>query len=123
MRTTLNIDEDLLAAYKRLAARTHSSLSRVIQDALREALTLRQDREARPPIRLSALPQSGGLVPGVDLSNHAALTELLEQPGDDALRRRAQGAQQGGAGEGREGGGAIGCGPAGAGAADDAEPA
>jgi len=119
MRTTLIIDEELLAAYKRLAARTHSSLSHVIQDALREALTLRQDREARPPIRLFALPQGGGLVPGVDLSNHAALTEVLEQPGDDALRGRAQGADEGAAG----GGGAGGRGPAGAGAADDAAPA
>ena len=109
MRTTLNIDEELLVAYKRLAARTHSSLSHVIQDALREALTLRRDREARPPIRLCALPQGGGLAPGVDLSNHAALTDLLEQPGDDDLRRRAQGAGEGGA--------------LGRGAADDAEPA
>ena len=41
MRTTLNIDEDLLTAYKRLAAGTHQTLSHVIQDALREALTLR----------------------------------------------------------------------------------
>jgi len=114
VRTTLNIDEELLAAYRRLAARTHSSLSHVIQDALREALTLRRDREARPPIRLCALPQGGGLAPGVDLSNHAALTELLEQPGDDALRGRAQGAHEGGAG---------GRGPAGGGAADDAAPA
>ena len=57
-------------------------------------------------------------MPGVDLLNHAALTELLEQPGDDALRGRAQGAGEGGAG-----GGAIGCGPAGAGTADDAAPA
>ena len=119
MRTTLNIDEELLVAYKRLAARTHSSLSHVIQDALREALTLRRDREARPPIRLCALPQGGGLAPGVDLSNHAALTELLEQPGDDALRGRAQGADGGGP----AGGGALGRGPAGGGATDDAAPA
>ena len=103
MRTTLNIDEELLAAYKRLAARTHSSLSHVIQDALREALTLRQGREARPPIRLSALSQGGGLVPGVDLSNHAALTEVLEQPGDDALRGRRRGRPRPGRLSGRRG--------------------
>ena len=89
MRTTLNIDEELLAAYKQLAAHAHASLSRVIQDALREALTLRQARDARPPIRLEAFAESGGLVPGVDLANHAALSEVLEQPNDDELRRRA----------------------------------
>lgn len=87
MRTTLNIDEDLLAAYKRLAAETHDSLSHVIQDALREALTLRSERGARRPVRLTALPEAGGLVPGVDLSSHASLTEALEQPADDRLRR------------------------------------
>jgi len=59
-------------------------------------------------------------VPGVDLSNHAALTELLEQPGDDALRGRAQGAGGGGP---AGGGDVLGRGPAGGGAADDAEPA
>lgn len=91
MRTTLNIDEDLLVAYKKLAAATHRSLSNVIQDALREALTLRHDRLGRPPIKLCPLPESGGLVPGVDLSSHAALTETLEKPGDDALRRRLRG--------------------------------
>jgi len=89
MRTTLNIDEELLAAYKQLAAHSHASLSHVIQDALREALTLRQARDARPPIRLVAFAESDGLVAGVDLANHAALSEVLEQPNDEALRRRA----------------------------------
>ena len=88
MRTTLNIDEDLLVAYKQLAATTHRSLSSVIQDALREALTLRRDRVGRQPIKLSSLPESGGLVPGVDLSSHAALTEALEGPADELLRQR-----------------------------------
>ena len=89
MRTTLNIDEELLAAYKQLAAHSHASLSHVIQDALREALTLRQARDARPPIRLEAFAESGGLVAGVDLANHAALSEVLEQANDEALRGRA----------------------------------
>jgi hypothetical protein len=88
MRTKLSIDEDVLAAYRQVAAQAHQSLSRVIQDALREALTLRRARAARPPIRLQALPEPGEVVPGVDLSSHAALTEAREQPGDDALRRR-----------------------------------
>jgi len=87
MRTTLNIDEELLAAYKRLAAQSHHTLSHVIQDALREALTLRDERGTRAPITLAPLPEAGGLVPGVDLSSHASLTEALEQPADDELRR------------------------------------
>lgn len=92
MRTTLNIDEELLATYKRLAAHTHHSLSHVIQDALREALTLRSERAERATIRLAALPENDGVLPGVDLSSHAALTEVLEQPGDTELRRHLRGA-------------------------------
>jgi hypothetical protein len=98
MRTTLNIDVELLAAYKQLAAHSHASLSHVIQDALREALTLRRARDTRPPIRLSAFAESGGLVAGVDLVDHAALSEVLEQPSDEALRRRARGPADSGAG-------------------------
>jgi predicted transcriptional regulator len=89
MRTTLNIDEELLAAYERLAARSRASLSDVIQDALREALTLRQARAARPPIRLLPFAESGGLVDGADLAHNASLSEMLEQPNDEALRRQA----------------------------------
>jgi hypothetical protein len=77
-----------LAAYKRLAAESRRSLSGVIQDALREALALREERGARAPVRLTALPQTGGLLPGVDLSSNVALTEALEKPADDELRRR-----------------------------------
>ena len=88
MRTTLTIDDQLLAAYKKLAAQAHQSLSHVIQDALREALALREERGARAPVRLTALPQGGGLVPGVDLTSNAALAEALEKPADDELRRR-----------------------------------
>jgi len=87
MRTTLTIDDQLLAAYKRLAAQAHQSLSHVIQDALREALAVREERAARTPVRLTALPQGGGLLPGVDISSNAALAEALEKPADDELRR------------------------------------
>jgi hypothetical protein len=113
MRTTLNIDEGLLAAYKELAAHSHASLSHVIQDALREALTLRRARDQRPPIRLSAFAESGGLVAGVDLMDHAALSEVLEQPSDDALRRRMRGSADDSGAEDADA----------AGPADDSEPA
>ena len=50
MRTTLNIDETLLADFKQIAARSHRSLSSVIQDALREALAARAQRSPRAPL-------------------------------------------------------------------------
>jgi hypothetical protein len=86
MRTTLNIDEALLADYKQIAARSHRSLSAVIQDALRESLAR---QAAAGPVTRVKLPTSGcgGLMPGVDLDNNAALAEILESERDDRLLR------------------------------------
>jgi metal-responsive CopG/Arc/MetJ family transcriptional regulator len=38
MRTTVNIDDDLLAEIKVIAGRRHASLGEVVDDALREYL-------------------------------------------------------------------------------------
>lgn len=85
MRTTVRLDDDLLQEAKAHAARTGRSLTRLLEDALRTFLTL-----DRRPRRRSAgkLPTygSGGLRPGVDLDDTAALYEVMERPG--ATRRR-----------------------------------
>jgi hypothetical protein len=81
MRTTFTIDDELLAEYKRLAAASHRSLSDVVQDALREALARRREREGRPPVELPVFRGAGGVLPGVDLSSNAALSELLDADG------------------------------------------
>jgi hypothetical protein len=85
MRTTLTIDDELLAEFKRVAAATHRTLSYVIQDALRETLARRQEAAARQPVRLPVIG-GGGLRPGVDLSDDARLLELLESERDAAFR-------------------------------------
>ena len=85
MRTTLNIDETLLADFKQLAARSHHSLSSVIQDALREALAARAERRVRAPLDLPVF-RGGGVQPGVDLDNNAALLDLMDEA-DDAHER------------------------------------
>jgi hypothetical protein len=77
IRTTLNIDDDLLAEFKRVAAATHRTLSYVIQDALRETVARRQEAAGRQPLRLPIIGR-GGLQPGVDLDDNARLLELLE---------------------------------------------
>lgn len=84
MRTTINIDDALLAEAKQVAARTGRSLAGVVEDALRESL----HRRNRPGVRTIELPRfgEGGLQPGVDLDDSAALLELMEhddpEPGD-----------------------------------------
>lgn len=85
MRTTLTIDDELLAEYKQVAAVTHRTLSYVIQDALRETLARRRQAAAGQSVRLPVIG-GGGLRPGVDLDDNARLLELLEAERDAELR-------------------------------------
>jgi plasmid stability protein len=80
VRTTVNIDDHLLAEAKVLAARTSRSLGAVIDDALRAMLRRESDTEARGAFRLPS-HGAGGLQPGVDLEDKDALAELM---GDNA---------------------------------------
>lgn len=82
MRTTITIDEHLLAEAKLVAARTRRTLTAVIEDALRESLARRREGADRPSVQL---PSFGGhgLQPGVDLDDSAALLDVLER-GDGA---------------------------------------
>jgi hypothetical protein len=87
MRTTINLDDALLAEAKQVAARTGRSLTAVVEDALRESLRRRQDT-ARGVLELPVFGE-GGVQPGVDLDDGVALLDLMEQddPGpDDAAR-------------------------------------
>lgn len=85
MRTTVNLDEQLLVSAKELAARSQRSLSDVVNDALR---TLLADRPlgARAAVRLPTFGGSG-LQPGVDLEDKDALAALLDE--DEAGGRAA----------------------------------
>jgi len=77
MRTTINIDDALLAEAKQVAARTGRSLTDVVEDALRESLH-RRHRTARRAVELPVFGEEG-LQPGVDLDDSAALLDLMEQ--------------------------------------------
>ncbi len=74
MRTTVNIDPQLLAGAKNVATRTHRSLSSVINDALRILLRTRPED--------FSLPTDGryGLRAGLELDDKEPLAEL---PGDN----------------------------------------
>ena len=81
MRTTLNISDDLLAEAKVLAVKTHRSIGAVVDDALR--VLLRRGGAAAESAEWSfPTGGAGGLQPGVNLEDTAALAELL---GDNAL--------------------------------------
>ena len=80
MKTTLDINDQLLADAKALAAQQRTSLTRLIE----EGLQLRLRTHAAPQrgkLRLPVFRGRGGLATGVDpLSNKAMLAAL----GDDA---------------------------------------
>jgi hypothetical protein len=85
MRTTIDIPDDLLAKAKRVAAESKRPLRAVIEDALREALSRRPRASRGVPVRLPTF-QGGGLQPGVDLDDTAALLDVMEA-GVDSPRR------------------------------------
>jgi hypothetical protein len=50
----------------------------IIEDALRDNLSATDDGERLPPVELPVSRMSGGVRPGVDLDDTAALLDLLE---------------------------------------------
>jgi len=76
MRTTISIDDHLLAEAKEVAARSGRTLNAVVEDALRAAFARQAERhrQTRP-----ALPvfRGGRLQPGVDLDDSAGLLDLM----------------------------------------------
>jgi hypothetical protein len=87
VRTTIKLDDALLAEAKQVAARTGRSLTAVVEDALRQSL-YRRDPATRQAVELPVFGE-GGTQPGVDLDDSAALLDLIEQDdptGDDAAR-------------------------------------
>ena len=81
MKTTLDIDDRLLADAKALAAQQRTSLTRLIEEGLQLRLRAPSAVVQRGKLRLPVFKGRGGLVAGVDpLSNRA----LLEALGDDA---------------------------------------
>ncbi|MGQ0680061.1 MAG: DUF6364 family protein [Actinomycetota bacterium] len=78
MRTTLKLDDALVIEAKVLAARTGRTLSRLIEDALRQLLAP-QRREVRAPVVLPTSP--GAPRAGVSLDDNAALRDFMDAAG------------------------------------------
>ena len=77
MRTTVRLDERLLAEAKKRAAETGRTLTAVLEDALRETLARRSTRVKRRPVRLKTV-KGDGVRPGVDLDDTSSLLDLME---------------------------------------------
>jgi Arc/MetJ family transcription regulator len=72
MKTTLNIDDTVMARLKREAARTGCTMSELVETALRNLLRTRRQRDPLPP-----LPSfDGGAL--VDIADRDALYRAME---------------------------------------------
>lgn len=78
MRTTVRLDDDLLAAVKKYAIETNRTLTAVIEDALRQHMAQKEVLQLREPVHLYTV-QGRGTQPGVDLDDSAALLDLMEE--------------------------------------------
>jgi len=76
MRTTARLDDEPLAEAKLQAARSGCTLASVIEQALREMLQRRREVRSLPQVEIPTWGH-GGVRPGVDLDNSAALLDLV----------------------------------------------
>ena len=77
MRTTIRLDDELLARAKRAAVERGTTLTALIEDALRRALAPASTRRL-PGVSLPTF-RGDGLQPGVDLDDTASLLELMDE--------------------------------------------
>lgn len=79
MKTTLDLDDELLARAKSLAARERTSLTALIEEGLRLRLRPRRRVPDRPSSPQLAIYQGhGGLAPNVDPLSNRSLLEAAD---------------------------------------------
>ena len=81
MKTTLGLNDQLVASAKTLAAQQRTSLTRLIEEGLVLRLRAKNVDPTRRQTRLPVFTGRGGLVAGVEPRSNMA---LLKAMGDDA---------------------------------------
>ena len=77
MKTTLNLNDQVLREAKRRAARDGITLTRFVEDALRAKLARTGSR--KPPFRLKLETVTGTEPPTVDIADRDALYEVIDR--------------------------------------------
>lgn len=76
-RTTIRLEDDLLRKAKREAQRRGTTFTALVAEGLRNVLA-RRESPRRRRVKIPVSTRGGGLRPGVDLNNSAALLDLME---------------------------------------------
>ena len=79
MRTTVRLDDALLERARQEATRRGVTLTSLIEQGLRLALRRPLKRSERVVVTLPECRAGGGVLPGVDLDDSAAVLERMER--------------------------------------------
>lgn len=77
MKTTLDLNDDLVIRAKAVAAQQRTSLTRLIEEGLQ--LRLRAQSTRSKPVSLPVHRGKGGLVVGLDGTNNKAMLDAADQ--------------------------------------------
>ena len=77
MRTTLNLNDDLMTAVKTAAVQRGTTMTVIVEEALYDALA-RQGEGPQSAFELELPTVKGTLRPGVDLSDRDSLYEVMD---------------------------------------------
>lgn len=77
MRTTINLPDDLMIQIKKVATTTHSTVTALIEETLREGLARRRHRRRAMRVTLPTYGKQGPL-PGVDIDDTASMLDVME---------------------------------------------
>jgi hypothetical protein len=80
MKTTLDIDDDLLIKAKAMSARERKSLTALIEEGLRLRLRSRRAAASGKPVSLPVYHGKSGLSKGIDPTSNRS---MLDAAGDD----------------------------------------
>jgi hypothetical protein len=78
LRTTVRLEEALLARAKQEAHLRGSTVTALIEEGLRAVLASGGKPQPRRRVRLPVSRARGGLLPGVDLNDSSSLLDLME---------------------------------------------
>jgi predicted DNA-binding ribbon-helix-helix protein len=78
MRTTVRLDDDLMREAKVRAAEQGITLTKLIDESLRERLAARPRPKQSGPFRLRSYGERGTR-PGVDLEDNRAVRDLMDE--------------------------------------------
>lgn len=75
MKTTLNIDDQVMTRLREEAARQGKTITELVESALRLLLRAQKNRKT-----VTELPSFEGGLPRVNIANREALYDLMDQP-------------------------------------------